>query len=88
MDRRDFLKYSASAAATVLLSSVATANELFTKNSSGCMDCRFHKKYNIRRRSLSTWQKFVTIKNNQYETTYNGSCIGLPDDSFHDAGSE
>lgn len=26
------------------------------------MDCRFHKKYNIRRRSLSTWQKFVTIK--------------------------
>ena len=32
MDRRDFLKYSASAAATVLLSSVATANELFTKN--------------------------------------------------------
>lgn len=32
MDRRDFLKCSASAAATVLLSSVATADELFTKN--------------------------------------------------------
>ena len=32
MNRRDFLKCSTSAAATVLLSSVATADELFTKN--------------------------------------------------------
>ena len=32
MDRRVFLKCSASAAATVLLSSVATADELFNEN--------------------------------------------------------
>ena len=32
MDRRDFLKCSASVAVTVLLSSVTTADELFTKN--------------------------------------------------------
>lgn len=31
MDRRDFLKCSASVAVTVLLSSVTTADELFTK---------------------------------------------------------
>lgn len=35
MDRRDFLKCSASAAATVLLSSVAVADELFTKIAPG-----------------------------------------------------
>lgn len=32
MDRRDFLKYSASAVATVLLSREAAADELFTEN--------------------------------------------------------